>query len=85
MRLLPSGTKWSLSATTLSGALFAGSLSMVLFERPVKAVWRADQLASRCFLYRASRDVVLDTILGPEQDSEYVSTTSPAGPPPTIS
>jgi hypothetical protein len=36
-------------------------------------------------LYRVSRALLLDTMLGPAEPFEYVSTTAPSSPPPTIS
>lgn len=35
--------------------------------------------------YERTSDVVLDTLLGPADSFEYVSTTTPKSPPPTIS
>jgi hypothetical protein len=48
-----------------------------------EVVLEADGLASRCPLYAAPRDALLDSILGPPESFEYVSTTSPPSPPPS--
>ena len=55
------------------------SLSVRLFD----AGHKLDSALSRCFMYRSARAVVLDTILGPAEDVEYVSTTTPSSPPPS--
>lgn len=44
-----------------------------------------DVRASRCPLYAAPRDALLDSILGPPESFEYVSRTSPPSPPPSSS
>ena len=33
--------------------------------------------------YKLCEGIVLDTLLGPEEDFDYVSTTAPSSPPPT--
>ena len=63
-------------------------VSRLIFE----AVWaggtalgRADRALSLLPPYRTGRDLVLDRILGPAEDFEYVSLTAPSSPPQTIS
>jgi len=64
----------------------------VILERSLQAVFAGFDAAERVervfFLlpgYKPVRDLVLDTILGPAEDVEYVSTTAPSSPPPTDS
>jgi hypothetical protein len=43
-----------------------------------------DRAFSLLPLYGRARDLVLDTLLGPAEDFEVVSSTAPSSPPPTI-
>jgi hypothetical protein len=42
-----------------------------------------DSALCRLPLYRRPRDAALDSLFGPAEKFEYVSTTAPASPPPT--
>ena len=35
--------------------------------------------------YNCTRALILDTVLGPAENFEYASTTTPPGPPPAVS
>jgi hypothetical protein len=50
-----------------------------------KAIERVDRALCLLPPYRLGRDLVLDSILGPAEDFEYVSKTAPRVPPQTIS
>lgn len=50
-----------------------------------KAVEATDRAFSLLPPYRLGRDLLLDTVLGPAEDFEYVSRTTPTVTPQTIS
>lgn len=52
-------------------------------EWSVAAVDRTDKVLSHVPGYGRAKARAFDTLLGPEEDLEYVSRTAPASPPPT--
>lgn len=58
---------------------------LTVFLAGENVVMAVDRVAMRCPVYRLPRDLVLDTILSPAEEWDYVSTTAPSSPPPTDS
>lgn len=60
-------------------------LTLTLLVRAIDCAEAVDSALCRTCLYRVPRAFALDTILGPAEQFEYVSTTTPSSPPPTLS
>lgn len=67
--------------------VFAGENQLKAFLAFCRTLAWVDRQAARVPLVGGARrrvtDTLLDTIFGPEEDSDYVSTTAPSSPPPT--
>jgi nitrogenase molybdenum-iron protein alpha/beta subunit len=60
----------------------AWKLTFTLFRAGEFVVSRGFRAVSHVPGYDALIDTLLDTLLGPEDDFDYVSTTTPVAPPP---
>lgn len=59
-------------------------LAIHSLTRVFDSIETADAVLDQVCLYRWPRAVLLDTMLGPAEDVDYVSRTAPATAPPTI-
>ena len=60
-----------LSSSAITSVSVRGAVSLL------KVLYHLEHRLSKSQLYRAPRALVLDTLLGPPEDFEYVSTTTP--------
>lgn len=59
----------------------AGSVLVTGIWLGLETVAWADSVLSRTSLYREPRAALLDSLLGPEEDFEFVDATTPRTPP----